>query len=64
MEAQKKPVVSVHTQEESQAELAEKIRRRAYELYESRGREDGHDREDWLQAEAELAAQLSQTAVA
>ncbi len=33
------------------------IRTRAYELYEQRGREDGHDREDWLQAEAELSTQ-------
>ena len=30
------------------------IRRRAYELYEKRGREDGHAEEDWLRAEAEI----------
>jgi Protein of unknown function (DUF2934) len=30
------------------------IARRAYELYEARGREDGHDQEDWLQAERDL----------
>jgi hypothetical protein len=30
------------------------VARRAYELYLSRGCEDGHDREDWLRAEAEL----------
>lgn len=35
-------------------ELEEQIHRRAYELYEARGREHGHDREDWLQAEAEI----------
>jgi hypothetical protein len=34
--------------------LDEEIRRRAYELYESRGREDGHDIDDWLRAEAEV----------
>ena len=34
--------------------IQEKIRRRAYELYELRGREDGHDIEDWLRAESEL----------
>jgi hypothetical protein len=28
-----------------------KIRQRAHELYEARGREEGHDLEDWLQAE-------------
>ncbi len=36
------------------AELEERIRVRAYQLYEARGREDGHDREDWLQAEGEI----------
>ena len=39
----------------SQAQV-EKIRQRAYELYEPRGREEGHDFDDWLQAEAEVAA--------
>ena len=37
-------------------ERLEKIRHRAYELYEARGREEGHDVEDWLQAEAEIEA--------
>jgi hypothetical protein len=32
----------------------EQIRLRAYELYEARGREDGRDVEDWLEAEAEI----------
>lgn len=35
-------------------ELDERIRRRAYDLYEQRGRLDGHDMDDWLQAEAEM----------
>jgi hypothetical protein len=35
-------------------EVREKIRLRAYELYEQRGREEGHDFEDWLQAESEV----------
>ena len=30
------------------------IRKRAYELFESRGREEGHDLEDWLRAEEEI----------
>ena len=30
------------------------IRRRAYELYEKRGLVDGHDVDDWLQAEREV----------
>jgi hypothetical protein len=33
---------------------ASKIRERAYELYESRGRETGQDEQDWLRAEQEL----------
>jgi hypothetical protein len=32
----------------------QQIRRRAYELYEARSRGDGHDVEDWLEAEAEI----------
>jgi oligoendopeptidase F len=35
--------------------LDEEIRRRAYELYEKRGRDDGHELDDWLRAEAELS---------
>jgi hypothetical protein len=34
--------------------LADRIRRRAYELYEERGREEGHELEDWLRAEEEV----------
>ena len=30
------------------------VRQRAYQLYEQRGRLDGHDLDDWLQAEAEI----------
>jgi hypothetical protein len=32
----------------------EEIARRAYEIYESRGRTEGSDLDDWLQAEREL----------
>jgi len=39
---------------EGRAELEEQIRRRAYELYEHRGRVDGHALDDSLQAEAEV----------
>lgn len=34
--------------------LQEQIRRRAYELYEQRGRDDGHELDDWLKAESEV----------
>ena len=33
----------------------ERIARRAYELYEQRGRQEGRDVEDWLNAEQQLA---------
>jgi hypothetical protein len=45
-------------------EQAEKIRRRAYELYEGHGREEGHDIDDWLQAEAEIEALTTRKAKA
>jgi hypothetical protein len=34
----------------------DRVARRAYELYQQRGGEAGHEMEDWLQAEAELTA--------
>jgi hypothetical protein len=40
--------------EELQHPLDEQIRKRAYELYEQRGRIDGQELDDWLQAELEL----------
>jgi hypothetical protein len=38
----------------STVELQERIRSRAYELYEQRGGNHGNDLDDWLQAEWEL----------
>jgi Protein of unknown function (DUF2934) len=35
-------------------ELVERIRARAYELFEQRGRQEGFDQEDWARAEAEI----------
>jgi hypothetical protein len=40
----------------------EQIRTRAYELYEARGREDGHDQEDWIEAEAEITGRAERAA--
>jgi DUF2934 family protein len=40
----------------------EQVRRRAYELYEARGRGDGHDIEDWLEAEAEITPRTERAA--
>jgi hypothetical protein len=41
----------------------EKVRARAYELYEMRGRIDGHAEEDWFQAEGEVAGRNERKAV-
>ncbi len=43
----KKPVASSE-------EVQEKVRQRAYEFYELRGRRDGGDLDDWLKAESEI----------
>jgi len=44
-----KSSASAHT-----GNLEELVRRRAYEIYESTGRQDGRAEEHWLQAEAEV----------
>jgi hypothetical protein len=63
------PAVSAGTSEGSQKEEQsgppfqiskagwdyERIARRAYELYEQRGRQEGRDVEDWVKAEQQLA---------
>jgi hypothetical protein len=42
----------------SSNDITERIRQRAHELYEQRGKVDGYALDDWLQAEAEtLGAQ-------
>ena len=45
-------------------ELEYQIRLRAYELYEKRGREDGHELEDWLRAEKEITQKKTLTIAA
>jgi hypothetical protein len=49
---------------QSPDELQEQVSRRAYELYEARGREDGHDLDDWLRAESDVAQQQSESKAA
>jgi hypothetical protein len=44
------------------AELQTRIRVRAYELYETRGRVEGLDREDWFKAEIEVFGDLTHPA--
>ncbi len=44
--------------------IEQQIQQRAYELYEQRGRTDGHDLDDWLQAECEIKGTQAYTAAA
>jgi hypothetical protein len=42
----------------------QQIQQRAYELYEQRGRTDGHELDDWLQAEREIKGTQANAAAA
>ena len=44
--------------------IEQQIKQRAYELYEQRGRTDGHDWDDWLQAECEIKGTQANAATA
>ena len=44
--------------------IEQQIQQRAYELYEQRGRTDGHDLDDWLQAEREIKGTQGNAATA
>ena len=46
--------IAVESFREQMNEFAKVIEARAYEIYERRGREEGHALEDWCRAEAEL----------
>jgi Protein of unknown function (DUF2934) len=52
----------ITTRPQSQVNLEELIRFRAYQLYEQRGGNHGYDLEDWLRAEHELTGRLAQSA--
>ena len=59
----KKPPATV-TSEPQEVDLEHQIRLRAHELYEARGREDGHELDDWLRAEEEIRAKKVTAAAA
>jgi Protein of unknown function (DUF2934) len=59
----KKPPTAV-TREPQELELENQISLRAYELYEARGREDGHEQEDWLRAEEEITGRAAKAVAA
>jgi hypothetical protein len=46
-------------QEDSERQDSNWIAQRAYQRYEERGREDGHDTEDWLCAEQEFRTRFN-----
>ena len=48
----------------STPDLQEQIRLRAYGLYEQHGRNEGHELDDWLQAESEVTQQKAKTVAA
>jgi hypothetical protein len=50
----KAPTVVIEPMER---DIQHQIRERAYQLFEERGRENGHDLEDWLQAEIEMLSE-------
>ena len=52
------------TQPGSTPEVLEQIRIRAYELFEERGKEPGHEVEDWVKAEAEVLQKTAKTTAA
>jgi len=58
-----KPVRTATTRTPSEATASattgDEVRRRAFEIYEERGREDGHELDDWLEAEKEVLESLA-----
>jgi hypothetical protein len=58
------PVDAAVTTAAQTAVSEDQIARRAYELYCARGREDGYDLDDWLQAERDLRGGEERTSAA
>jgi HSP20 family molecular chaperone IbpA len=57
---QKKPtLVDAHSLSARTKQVYEAVARRAYELFEGRSYQNGHDVEDWLRAESELLCPVS-----
>jgi len=65
-EIEKKPSTLVPKSDEPTVliPIEQQIRQHAYELYEQRGRTDGHDLDDWLQAEYEIRRKQAKAATA
>lgn len=56
--------VESENQTGSAPDIVKQIQVRAHELFEQRGREEGHDLDDWLQAEAEVTQQKAKAKAA
>jgi len=50
----------VRLSDSARSEDRDEISRRAYERYEERGREHGHDLDDWLEAERDVQRQSTE----
>lgn len=51
---------SIHTEKMLHTQgIDEEIRRRAYELYEERGRQEGLEVQDWVRAETEILSKYN-----
>lgn len=61
--ATERPKVSTPKQEPEPAHIEERIRQRAYEIYQRRGEGDGTALGDWLQAESEITHTVEQNYV-
>jgi hypothetical protein len=65
-EIEKKPSTLVPKSDEPTVliPIEQQIQKRAYELYEQRGRTDGHELDDWLQSECEIKGTQANAATA
>jgi hypothetical protein len=65
-EIEKKPSTLVPKSDEPTVliPMEQQIQQRAYEVYEQRGRTDGYDLDDWLQAESEIKGRQAKAATA
>ena len=65
-EIEKKPPTLVPKSDEPTVliPMEQQIQQRAYEVYEQRGRTDGYDLDDWLQAESEIKGRQAKAATA
>ncbi len=57
--AARRPIVMAAPASKTTGDVEERIRQRAYELYEQEGRQEGRDQEYWFRAEAEIRGRRS-----